>query len=86
MAATTTITAIRPTKSCKLITPEMFDTSATMTTSAKHPYLVYKIAFLHFVRLAQRYCSVPLVGYLKYPKQKLATCHPVRTASQQAVN
>jgi hypothetical protein len=44
MSTATAITTIWPSVCGQLISSEMLDTCASMSASAKHPYLVYKIA------------------------------------------
>lgn len=56
MTTPAAVAAIGPAKGGYFISPEMFDTSPAMTTPAKNPDLVNKIAFLQIIVFAlQRY-------------------------------
>ena len=49
MTTTAPVTAIWSAHGCQLVSPEMFDASATMAALAKDPDLVNEIALLHEV-------------------------------------
>ena len=53
MRTPTTISTIRPTLCCKLITQKMPATSTAMPTSAKNIYLVYKVWTFHLIYLCK---------------------------------
>jgi hypothetical protein len=54
MSASATIASIRPSKCSHFIPQEMFTAGTPMPRSAKNPYLVDEIAFLHENLLAAK--------------------------------
>src|SRR5690242_4685888 len=69
MAASASITTVRPTKRSKFIAHKMFATRSSMAASAKDPYLVDEIAFFqcfNFATFGKYNLSMVQMILLKY--------------------